>query len=307
MNILVSGGGGFIGSHIADEYISLGHNVVIIDNLSAGFEEFVNPKAKFYNADIRDEKVGKIISENKIDVINHHAAKINLRQSVLDPVSDAEINILGAVNLFQKGFEAGIKKIIFASSGGAIYGEEESLPISEEQPTGPKSPYGINKLAVEKYLYYYKTVHGLDYTALRYANAYGPRQSTSGESGVIAILSDMLLKGKQFVINGDGKQTRDYVYISDIVKANVLALGKSKFDVYNIGRGKETTVNYIFKKLNEIAGTSFKENHGPAKIGEQRRSALSYKRIENSLGWKPETGIDEGLKLTFEFFKQRAK
>lgn len=307
MNILVTGGAGFIGSHIADAYIEFGHKVVIIDNLSTGSEEFLNPKAKFYRADINDDNVGGVIADNKIDIINHHAAKINLRQSVLDPKADAEVNILGSVNLLQKGLEAGVKKVIFASSGGAIYGEDENFPVSEEQQTGPRSPYGINKLAVEKYLYYYKAVHGLEYTALRYANAYGPRQSAGGESGVVAIFSDMFLRNRQPVINGDGEQTRDYVYISDIVKANVLALGKSKFDIYNIGSAKETTVNHIFKKLNEIAGTSFKENHGPAKIGEQRRSALSYKRIENELGWKPETGIDEGLKLTFEFFKQRAK
>ncbi len=307
MNILVTGGAGFIGSHVADAYVSLGHNVFIIDNLSSGSEEFVNPKAKFYKSDIRDANIGDIIAENNIEIINHHAAKINLRQSVIDPQSEADVNILGSVNLLQKGFEAGVKKVIFASSGGAIYGEDKALPVSEERSANPLSPYGISKLTVEKYLYYYKAVHGLEYTALRYANAYGPRQGTGGESGVVAILSDMLLNNKQFVINGDGGQTRDYVYASDIVNANVMVLEKTNYDVYNVGSGKETTVNEIFSKLNEIAGTSFKEVHGPAKKGEQRRSALNYNRIKNELGWEPAAGIDEGLKLTFEFFKHQAE
>jgi UDP-glucose 4-epimerase len=274
LNILVTGGAGFIGSHIADAYAGLGHNVIIIDNMSTGTEEFINPKAKFYKADIRDKGISKIIKENKIEVINHHAAQINLRSSV-------------------------------ASSGGAIYGEDDKLPVTEEHSVNPRSPYGINKLAVEKYLYYYKAVHGLDYTILRYANAYGPRQNAHGESGVVAIFSSKLLKNEEAVINGDGRQSRDYVYISDIVKANTIALGITKFNIYNIGTGKETSVNYIFNKLNEFAGTSFKEVHGPPKAGEQLRSALSYERINHEFGWKPETDIDTGLKQTFEFFNNR--
>jgi UDP-glucose 4-epimerase len=305
LNILVTGGAGFLGSHIADEYIGLGHNVTIIDNMSTGTEEYINPKAMFYKADIRDKGIGKIIKENKIEVINHHAAQINLRNSVLDPQNDADINILGSINLLQSSLEAGVKKVIFASSGGAIYGEDDKLPVTEEHSVNPRSPYGINKLAVEKYLYYYKAVHGLDYTVLRYANAYGPRQNAHGESGVVAIFASKLLKNEEAVINGDGRQSRDYVYISDIVKANILALGVTKFYIYNIGTGKETSVNYIFNKLNEFAGTSFKEVHGPSKAGEQLRSALSYERINNEFGWKPETDIDTGLKQTFEFFNNR--
>jgi len=304
MNILVTGGAGFIGSHIADEYIELGHKVTIIDNLSSGFEEFINPKAKFYKADIRDSNIAGILKENNIELINHHAARINLRQSVQNPKDDIDVNIQGSVNIFQKGLESGVRKIIFASSGGAIYGH---VPASEGHPEEPCSPYGINKLAIEKYLHYYKAVHGIDYTVLRYANAYGPRQNTGGESGVIAIFSDRLLKNEQAVINGDGEQTRDYVYIDDIVKSNVLALGKTVHNIYNIGSAKETTVNYIFKKLAEIAGKSCKDIHGPAKIGEQRRSALSFQRINQEFGWSPETDIDSGLKLTFNFFKKRIK
>ena len=213
--------------------------------------------------------------------------------------------MVGSVNLFQSALKAGVGKIIFASSGGAVYGAEENLPATEEVRAAPKSPYGINKMTAEKYLNYYKVVHGLISVVLRYANAYGPRQSSGGESGVIAIFCDKLLNNEQAVINGDGLQTRDYVFIDDIVRANVLALEDTKHSIYNIGTGKETTVNYVFDKLNEIAGTDFKEVHGPAKLGEQIRSSLSSKRITGELGWKPEVNIDEGLKRTFEFFKNR--
>lgn len=305
MNIMVTGGAGFIGSQIADKYIELGHKVVIADNMSTGNEKYINPKAKFCEIDIRDEKIGKIIKENNIELINHHAAHINLRQSVADPKNDIDINITGSVNLFQHALNGGVKKIIFASSGGAIYGEEPPPPASEDFPVNPKSPYGINKLTIEKYLYYYYTVHNIDHVILRYANAYGPRQSTGGESGIVALFSGMLLNNRQPVINGDGNQSRDYVYVEDIVKANVLAIDSTTEKIYNIGTGIETTVNYIFNKLNEITGTSFKEVHGPAKIGEQRRSVLSYERINKELNWTPETNIESGLKQTFEFFKKQ--
>ena len=305
MNILVTGGAGFIGSHIADAYVSLGHNVVIVDNMSTGVDEFINKSAKFYKADIRDAEIGDIIKENKIEIINHHAAQINLRMSVFDPLNDLNINVLGSVNLFEHALKNGVKKIIFASSGGAIYGSNENLPSTEAHEANPGSPYGINKLVAEKYLYYYKKVHGMDYVTLRYANSYGPRQNSGSESGVVAIFAAKLLKNEQAVINGAGEQTRDYVFVSDIVNANILALAKTNFNIYNIGTAKETTINYIFGKLNECAGTSFKEVHGPAKIGEQLRSALSYEKAKQDLGWIPKTGIDEGLKSTFEFFKNR--
>lgn len=305
MNILVTGGAGFIASHITDKLVALGHKVVIVDNMSTGRNEYINNSAKFYRADIRDKNIADILVENKIEVIDHHAAQINLRNSVADPQMDIDINITGSVNLFQAALKSGVRKIIFASSGGAIYGDDENLPSAEEHDVNPRSPYGINKLAVEKYLHFYKVVHGIDYVCLRYANAYGPRQSTTGESGVVAIFCDALLSGKQPVINGNGNQTRDYVFVSDIVQANVLALGKTNFNIYNVGTAKETTVNYVFDKLNQFAGTKFTSSHRPAKLGEQIRSSLSSSRIEKDLGWRPEVNADKGLELTFEFFKNR--
>lgn len=307
MNILVTGGAGFIGSHIVDAYISRGHDVVIIDNMSTGVKEFINPKAKFYEMDICDEKVSEVFKENKIDVINHHAAQIDLRKSVDDPKFDIQVNIAGSVNLLQNAKEAGVKKFIFASTGGAIYGEHDYFPADEEHPTRPYAPYGINKLCVEKYLFYYNHVYGLNYTVLRYANVYGPRQNPHGECGVIAIFTDKILKGSEPLINGDGKQTRDYVYVTDVVKANVLALDDPKSTIYNIATTRETDVNFIFEQINKFGGAGFEEKHGPGKLGEQKRSLLSFEKISIALGWSPEIDIETGLKNTTEYFKNNKR
>ena len=307
MNILVTGGAGFIASHITDAYINAGHNVVIIDNLSTGVKEFINPKAKFYEMDICDSGVADVFKENKIDIINHHAAQIDLRKSVDDPKFDIQVNIAGSVNLLQNAIANGVKKFIFASTGGAIYGEHDYFPADENHPTRPYAPYGINKLCVEKYLFYYNHVYGLNYTVLRYANVYGPRQNPHGECGVIAIFTDKILKGSEPLINGDGKQTRDYVFVADVVKANILALDDSKSTIYNIGTTHETDVNYIFDKVNGFAGTGFSEKHGPAKLGEQKRSVLSYEKINKELGWKPEMDIETGLRVTTEYFKNNKR
>lgn len=303
MNILVTGGAGFIGSQIADEYIKLGHNVVVVDNMSTGVKEFINNGAKFYEMDIRDEKINGILKENKIEIINHHAAQIDLRKSVDDPKFDVDVNVLGSMNLLENAVKQNVKKFIFASTGGAIYGEHDYFPADENHPTRPYAPYGINKNTVEKYLFYYNHVYGLNYIVFRYANVYGPRQNPSGECGVVAIFTDKILKGVLPLINGDGGQTRDYVYVGDVVKANVLALNAKGPVIYNIGTSVETDVNYIFSRVNEYAGTGFKENHGPPKKGEQRRSVLSYEKIKNELGWNPEVNMDEGLKKTIEYFK----
>lgn len=302
MNILVTGGAGFIGSHIVDAYISRGHDVVIIDNMSTGVKEYINPKAKFYEMDICDEKVADVFKENKIDVINHHAAQIDLRKSVDDPKFDINVNIAGSVNLLQNAITNGVKKFIFASTGGAIYGEHDYFPADEDHATRPYAPYGINKLCVEKYLFYYNHVYGLNYTVLRYANVYGPRQNPHGECGVIAIFTDKILKGQEPLINGDGSQTRDYVYVTDVVKANVLALDDPKSTIYNISTTRETDVNFIFEQINKFAGTGFEEKHGPAKLGEQKRSILSFEKISVALGWSPEIDIETGLKNTTEYF-----
>lgn len=307
MNILVTGGAGFIGSNISDSYIAAGHNVIIIDNMSTGVRSFINPRAVFYEIDICSESISKIFEKHKIDFINHHAAQIDLRKSVDDPKFDIEVNVKGSVNLLQNAEKYKIKKFIFASTGGAIYGEHDYFPADELHPTRPHAPYGINKLTVEKYLFYYNHVYGLDYVVLRYANVYGPRQNPHGECGVIAIFTDKILKRVKPLINGDGLQTRDYVYVSDVVKANVLALKAKKPAIYNIGTGRETDVNYIFAQINNFAGTKFTEKHGPPKIGEQRRSVLSFEKIKNELGWKPEVDIETGLKATTEYFKNHKR
>ncbi|HMT10577.1 MAG TPA: NAD-dependent epimerase/dehydratase family protein [Ignavibacteria bacterium] len=304
MNILVTGGAGFIGSNIVDAYISKGHNVVIIDNMSTGVKDYINPKAKFYELDVCDAGISKVFDENKIDLINHHAAQIDLRKSVDDPAFDINVNIAGSVNLLQNAIKNGVKKFIFASTGGAIYGEHDYFPADEEHPTRPYAPYGINKMCVEKYLYYYNHVYGLDYVVLRYANVYGPRQNPHGECGVIAIFTDKILNGQQPLINGPGDQTRDYVFVNDVVNANVLALDAKGPVIYNVATTKETDVNYIFNRINHFAGTNFEEKHGPAKLGEQKRSVLSYEKIKKELGWTPKTEIEEGLKITTEFFKK---
>jgi len=305
MNILVTGGAGFIGSHVVDSYIELGHNVIVVDNLSTGSLENLNPKAKFYHLDIRDDEVEKIFKLEKIDVVNHHAAQMDVRKSVEDPIYDADVNIIGSLKLLQFSIKYGVKKFIFASTGGAIYGEQDYFPADEEHPTRPLSPYGVAKLTVEKYLYFYREVHGLNYVVLRYANIYGPRQNPHGEAGVVAIFTSKMLKGEQPVINGDGLQTRDYTYVGDVVRANVLALNYDKSDIFNIGTGVETDVNTLFHKLKNLTGAKCEEFHGPAKPGEQRRSVISYDKIYKTLGWKPEVSLDEGLRLTVEFFKNK--
>lgn len=307
MNILITGGAGFIGSNIADAYKEQGHEIVIIDNLTTGKLENVPKGATFYQIDIRDEGIGDIISEHKIDVINHHAAQIDVRRSVEDPKYDLSVNVGGTLNLLQAALDEGIQHFIFASTGGAIYGEQRYYPADELHPTAPVSPYGITKLCVEKYLHYYHVERGLEYTVLRYTNVYGPRQNPHGEAGVVAIFADKILAGETPVINGDGKQTRDYVYVGDVVRANVLALGMEDTDTYNVCTGVETDVNEIFDSLNAAAGDSAKKEHGPAKKGEQQRSVCSYTKIEKLHGWTPQVELRQGIRETFEFFQSKSE
>ena len=254
MKILVTGGAGFIGSHIADAFIAHGHQVTIIDNLVTGRRENVNAQAAFHQIDICDGGVAEIFARGQFDAVCHHAAQMDVRRSVADPRYDAEVNILGTLNLLQQCQNTGVKKFLFASTGGAIYGEQVRFPADEEHPTWPASPYGISKLACEKYIYFFAQNYGLRYVFLRYANVYGPRQNPYGEAGVVAIFSTRLLKGEQAVINGDGKQTRDYVFVGDVVRANLLALHYPENDYFNIGTGIETDVNTIYQRLNEAAG-----------------------------------------------------
>jgi UDP-glucose 4-epimerase len=303
MKILVTGGAGFIASHIADKFIEEGHVVVILDDLSTGFEKNINPKAKFVKLNIGDEKVSNLFEEEKFDVVNHHAAQMDVRRSVVDPAFDANTNILGTINLLQNSVKHGVNKFMFASTGGAVYGEQEYFPADENHPTNPVSPYGISKLSVEKYLYFYFNEHKLNYTILRYANIYGPRQNPFGEAGVVAIFSTKLLKGEQPIINGTGEQTRDYVFVKDVVKANILTLADEESDIYNVGTGIETNVNELYNILNDIVGNGQEEKHGPAAAGEQMRSVITSQKLFDKFNWKPSTTLIDGLKETSEFFK----
>lgn len=304
MNILVTGGAGFIASHIVDKYIELGHHVTIVDNLSTGSLANVNPKAIFYELDINDQRVEEIISEGKFDVINHHAAQIDVRVSVANPIFDAWTNILGGIRLYESAIKNKVKKIIFASSGGTVYGEQKYYPADENHPTQPCSPYGISKLTNELYLNYYKSVYGVDFVALRYSNVYGPRQNPHGEAGVVAIFTKKMLVGEQPVINGDGTATRDYVFIADVVRANVLALDEKVSGAFNISTGIETDVNTIFRMLKEILKSTVSEVHGPAKAGEIQRSCISYQKFNQLTGWKPEVDLKKGLEITVEYFRK---
>lgn len=303
MKILVTGGAGFIASQVADAFIKEGHDVVVVDNLHTGFEHNVNPKAKFVKLDICDSSIEKLFAEEKFDIINHHAAQMDVRRSVADPVFDANSNIIGTINLLQYSVKYNIKKFMFASTGGAVYGEQEYFPADEKHPVNPLSPYGISKLAVEKYLYFYNKQYDLKYTVLRYANIYGPRQNPFGEAGVIAIFATKLLNDEQPIINGSGLQTRDYVFVGDVVKANLLTLNDKESDIYNIGTGIETNVNELFHSLNKIINSQKEEKHGPVAPGEQMRSVISSDKLNIKFGWRPSTKLEDGLRETVDFFK----
>ncbi len=304
MKILVTGGAGFIGSHIADAYIDLGHNVHILDNLSSGKMENVNNRAKFIKLDLNSPELKDYLLSEKFDVISHQAAQMNVRVSVDNPVYDAMNNIIGSLNLYEAARLSEVKKIIFASSGGTVYGEQDYFPADEEHPTRPCSPYGISKLTNEKYLFYYKSVYSLDYVSLRYGNVYGVRQNPHGEAGVVAIFINKMLSGEQPIINGDGFITRDYIYIEDVVKANIISLRNEVSGIFNVTTGVETNVNFIFKKIKELTGSDCEEFHGPPKAGEQRRSVCSYEKFFRLHGWKPEIEFSKGLELTVEKVKQ---
>jgi len=305
MKILITGGAGFIASQIADEYINLGHNVFVLDNLSTGFKENINPKATFIKEDICNKSLTELFEAQQFDVVNHHAAQMDVRKSVADPTFDATTNILGTINLLQNSVKTGVKKFIFSSTGGAVYGEQKYFPADEIHPTSPLSPYGISKLTVEKYLFFYNKQYGLNYSILRYANIYGPRQNPFGEAGVVAIFTSKLLVGEQPIINGDGTQTRDYVFVKDVVKANVKVLDDKSSDILNVGTGIETNVNEIFNTLNKIINNGQVEKHGPAALGEQLRSVITSDKFYKKFNWRPSTKLEGGLKETVKFFEAK--
>jgi UDP-glucose 4-epimerase len=307
MRILVTGGAGFIGSHVVDALIAAGHDVIVVDNLAAGKRENVNPAAKFYRLDICSPELADVLRAEKIDVVNHHAAQIDVRRSVAAPGEDARINIQGLLNILENGLRYGVRGVVFASSGGVVYGEPEALPVAEDYPKGPLSPYGVSKLCSEHYLYCFARVHGLPYVALRYANVYGPRQDPAGEAGVVAIFGRKMLQRETPTIYGDGEQVRDYVYVGDVVRANLLALAKlgqggqpaSPDDwAYNIGTGQETSVNALFAMLAGITGYTGRPVYGPERPGELKKIYLDVTRARRELGWVPQVSLREGLDLT---------
>ena len=305
MKFLVTGGAGFIGSHLVDRLIKGGHKVVVIDNLSTGKKENLNKKARFYKADICDKEISQIFKKEKPEIVFHFAAQIDVRKSVENPVEDAKINILGTLNILENCKKYNIRKVIFASTGGAIYGDADIVPTPETYPELPLSPYGIAKLTIEKHLSYYYKVFGLPYVSLRLANVYGPRQNSKGEAGVVAIFCDKMLSKKQPIINGDGKQTRDFVFVDDVVEANISALKKDKVGIFNIGTARETDVNTLFKKLRELTDSKCAKIHGPTLPGEQKRSCLDYSEAKRELGWQPKYSLDKGLKKTVEWFRNK--
>jgi len=303
MKIVVTGGAGFIASQIVDAYIERGHEVHILDDFSTGQQSNLNPKATVHRIDIAEAQTAKLIEQIKPEVLSHHAAQMDVRHSVADPAFDARVNIIGFINLLEACKNAGAKKVIFASSGGAVYGEQEVFPAPESHATQPASPYGVSKRTGELYLSYYHQAFGLPFIALRYANVYGPRQSTMGEAGVVAIFLSMLLSGKTPIINGDGRQTRDYVYVADVVAANVAALESTFVGQINIGTGAETDVVTIYEHLREAVGSATKAQHGPAKTGEQRRSCLDAGRAAEILGWRPQMALRDGLQRTAAYYR----
>lgn len=315
MRILVTGGAGFIGSNIVDALVNEGHEVVVVDNLSSGKRENLNPAAKFYEMDVCDPALEKVFREERFDYVNHHAAQIDVRHSVADPVDDARTNILGLLNILENCRKYGVRGVIFASSGGVVYGEPSRLPATEKFPKGPQSPYGVSKLASEFYLTYYAQVMNLPYIALRYANVYGPRQDPHGEAGVVAIFGLKMLRGETPVIYGDGKQVRDYVYVGDVVRANLLALKRLQDGgiscgaggcaindfAYNIGTGEGTSVNRLFELLKEITGFAGEPDYGPERKGELRKICLDAGKAKAELGWEPQVDLREGLRRTVDF------
>ncbi|MFH1597155.1 MAG: NAD-dependent epimerase/dehydratase family protein [Pseudomonadota bacterium] len=302
--ILITGGAGFIGSHLADRLVAAGHEVAVVDNLSTGRREYVPARAQFFPYDIKSREAHGLICHWRPQVMAHLAAQMSVQASVSDPVADAQDNILGSLNLLQAAALAGVKKIIFASTGGAIYGDEAPLPGREEYLPQPECPYGVAKLAVEHYLHFYHRQYGIVPIALRYANVYGPRQNGQGEAGVVAIFIEKFLAGAQPVINGDGLQTRDFVYVGDVVEANVLALDHPTAGIFNIGTGQETDILTIYLMLQEDAGSPLGPVHGPPKPGEQRRSVLDSARAWEQLGWRPQVGLADGLARTVAAFRE---
>ncbi len=310
--VLVTGGAGFIGSHVAGAYLRRGAEVTVLDSLVHGKRENVPEGAEFVQLDIRDPAAAELIRERRFDLINHHAAQMDVRVSVQDPRFDASVNIDGLLNLLEAAREAGVGRVLYVSSGGVVYGEPEQRPTPESAAKLPESPYGVTKLAGEQYLYYYHRVHGMEYAALRYSNVYGPRQDPHGEAGVVAIFSTKLIRDEPLTVFGDGEQTRDYVYVEDVVAANLLLSeaelprARSLDDRgFNVGTGKETSVNELAAVLMRASGRDVPVNQAPARPGELRHSSLDTGRLR-SLGWTPGVELEQGLRTTYEWIRDNS-
>jgi UDP-glucose 4-epimerase len=303
MKILVTGGAGFIGSHVASAFQAAGHGVVVIDDLSSGKRAQVPEGARFYQLDIQSPEVRDVFLRERPDVLSHHAAQMEVRRSVADPGFDARVNILGLINLLEAARAAGTRRVLFASSGGAGYGEQEEFPAPETHRLQPVSPYGVSKIAGELYLACFRAMHGIDWVAMRYANVYGPRQDPHGEAGVVAIFTQKVLRGETPTIHGDGLQTRDYVYVGDIVRANLALVDHSFSGPLNFGSGIETDVCRLFELIAAACGSSLRASHGPAKPGEQRRSVVSPALAKRVLGWEPRVSLRDGIAETVRFFR----
>jgi len=306
--ILVTGGAGFIGSHVVDVFISKGYEVVIVDDLSTGRESNLNPEAKFYRMDIRDPKLREVFEKERPDYVSHHAAQMDVRRSVAQPLFDADVNILGSINVIECAKEFKVKHFVYISSGGAAYGEPEALPCDETHPINPICQYGASKHTVEHYLYMYHVNSGLDYTVLRYPNVFGPRQDPHGEAGVVAIFTGKMLLDEPLIINGDGEQTRDFVFVRDCAYGNYLAVTvPHPSGIYNLGWGRPTSINEIFTNLASITNYAQPAAHGPAKVGETRHIYLSADKAKRDLGWGPTISLEDGLRETVEYFKTSEK
>ena len=305
--ILVTGGAGFIGSTLVDKLISAGNEVVIIDDLSSGKKEYLNPAARFYKLSICSPKVAKIFQKEKFDCVYHLAAQMEVSKSMANPMFDNQINVQGGFNILENCRLNSVKKIIFSSTGGAVYGDAEEIPTPESYPAYPVSFYGIHKLTFEKYLNCYYQVYGQDYTVLRFANVYGPRQFKGGEAGVITIFIDNAVHDIMSTQYGDGKQTRDFVYVDDVVCALVTAKEIACHGEINIGSEKETSLLDLRREITNAIGSPLKIKEAPARLGEQRRSCLSYQRAKEVLNWEPQVDLTEGIKRTIQWSKQRAK
>ena len=308
MKIIVTGAAGFIASHVVDAYLEAGHEVVGIDDLSRGRKQNINAKCRFYSCDIRDRKiVESIFSTEKATVVNHHAAQMDVRRGVREPIFDAQVNILGGINLIEAAVASGIKRFIYIGTAGAGYGEPDQTPVPETYPVNPITPYGISKHTIEHYLFTFRFLYGLDYVVLRYGNVYGPRQNSQGEAGVFAIFSEQMLAGIQPVIYGDGTKIRDYVYISDVVTANLAALDKGTNEIFNISSGVETSDQEVYDVVRHLLNKSVQPKYVPRRPGEIDRICLDISKAERLLGWKPQVPLVEGARRTVAYFKKEAE